>query len=159
MDSKVKDVYTKDPKKSKDKKKRVLQTSGSNSAGASGAKKDATKTDATKATNATKSYKPNATELAKEKKLKERDPLKEINTFKAVTFAGMCVPCTKKCTKCPDGFVLKENGNCAKGCDRLSEELVVDPTTKVKKCKKDNKPRLKIVWGSKKDEKDLMDDE
>merc|ERR1712093_569025 len=137
----VKDIYTKDPKKSKDKKKRVLQTSGAS--GSTSANKDASKTGSkTASKNTTKSYKPNATELAKEKKLKERDPLKEINTFKAVTFAGMCMPCTKKCKKCPEGFLLKEDGRCAKSCDRLSEEMVLDPVTKVKKCKKDNKPRL-----------------
>jgi hypothetical protein len=54
---------------------------------------------------------------------------------------------------------LKENGDCAKGCDPNSENVVVDAKTKKQTCKKDNNPRLKIVWGSKKDEKDLMDDE
>jgi hypothetical protein len=87
-----------------------------------------------------------------------RDVMAEVQVFKAVEFKGMCQPCLKGCKSCAAGYVLKENGDCAKGCDPDTEDLVVDPKTKKKTCKVDTNPRLKITWGSKKDEKDLMDD-
>jgi hypothetical protein len=54
---------------------------------------------------------------------------------------------------------LKSNGDCAKGCDPNTENAVVNATTGKRTCVVDTNPRLKIVWGSKKEEKELMDDE
>jgi len=148
MSKSITDIYTKD-RKAEAKKAEAKKTT----------RFLAGNTTANKSLDANGYYKPNATELAKEEKLKSRNPLEEVEVFKAVTFAGMCQPCLKDCTVCADGFFLKDDGSCAKGCDSSSEELVINATTKKGSCKKDNKPRLKIVWGSKKDEKDLMDDE
>lgn len=70
----------------------------------------------------------------------------------------MCAPCLKNCKACAKGFFLKAGGSCVKKCDKDTEDTVIDPVTKKGSCRVDNNPRLKIVWGSKKDEKDLMDD-
>jgi hypothetical protein len=137
MSQGIKDIYTKDKKKTSTKT-RILANSTNSSNG---------------------TYTPSKEELAKEEKLKARDPLTEVEVFKAVTFAGMCQPCLKNCKKCATGFFLKDDGSCVKGCDALSETLTVDNTTGQSKCKKDNKPRLQIVWGSQKKEGDLMDDD
>jgi hypothetical protein len=110
MSQGIKDIYTKDPKAKTSTKSRVLATNSSNSS------------------NAT--YTPTKEELEKEAKLKSRDPLAEVETFKAVTFAGMCQPCLKNCKKCATGFYLKDDGSCVKGCDQLSETLGYDNVTK-----------------------------
>lgn len=155
MSSKVKDVYTKDKKaeakKAATKTLRIL---------ADDKKTTTTKTSTKDSVDANGFYKEtNKTKLAAEQKLKTRNPLEEVEVFKAVTFAGMCQPCLKNCKECASGFFLKEDGSCAKGCDQATEETIQDPTTKKFKCKKDTKPRLIVTWGSKKDEKELMDDE
>lgn len=108
MSSKVKDVYTKDKKaeakKAADKKFRLLAANATNATN--------------KSLDANGFYKEtNKTVLAKEQKLKTRNPLEEVEVFKAVTFAGMCQPCLKNCKECAAGFFLKEDGSCAKGCD------------------------------------------
>jgi hypothetical protein len=144
-------MYTKDrkaeAKKAEAKKMRMLATNAKNAT----AKNDSV--------DAFGNKKPTEKELSAEKKLKERNPMEEVEVFKATTFAGMCQPCQKKCTACAPGMKLKEDGSCAKGCNPLTEVEVQDPTTKKVSCKADNSPKLTIVWGSKSDEKELMDDE
>jgi uncharacterized protein YuzB (UPF0349 family) len=103
-------------------------------------------------------YKPTEKELEFEKNMTSRDVMAEIEEFTATEFKGMCAPCLKNCKACAEGFFLKGNGNCVKGCDPDTEDTIIDPVTKKGSCRVDNNPRLKIVWGSKKDEKDLMDD-
>jgi len=145
MSQGIKDIYTKDKKKSSTKK--ILA-----------GKTDSKTTDSKKALNATELKKIKERD-EKETKLKSRNPLEEVETFKAVTFAGMCTPCLKGCKKCPKGFYIRDNGDCVKRCDKDTEELTFNATTKIARCKKATGPRLVIFWDSKAKDADLMDDE
>lgn len=153
MDKGVKEIFTKskktrnEEKAKKNKKFRVLADDAVN-------KTFFGKDNTDKNGN----YVPSKKELEFEKNMTERDVMAEVQEFKAVEFAGMCAPCLKNCKACAPGFFLKSGGNCVKGCDPDTEDTIIDPVTKKGSCRVDNNPRLKIVWGSKKDEKDLMDD-
>jgi len=153
MDKGVKEIFTKSKKvrneekaKKEGKKFRVLATTNTTN-GTFGNQ-----------TDKNGNYVPSAKELEFEKNMTNRDVMAEVEEFKAVEFAGMCAPCKKNCKACAPGMFLKGDGSCAKGCDGDTEETIIDPTTKKGSCRVDTNPRLKIVWGSKKDEKDLMDD-
>jgi hypothetical protein len=152
-----KDAKASGSKDAKASDSKDAKASGSKDAKAAAAKDAKPKGVFGDKTDAEGNYKADEKELKKEKELKERDVMAEVQGFKAVKYAGMCQPCLKGCKKCAKGFLLTEDGSCVKGC-RVGEETITDEKTGVNQCKKDNKPRLVIKWGSKKQEKDLMDD-
>ena len=155
LDKNVKEIFTKSKKqRNEEKKKKKVRFLAANATNAS----NATKGEFGNQTDKNGFYKPTAKELEFEKNMTERDVLAEVQEFKAVEFAGMCEPCLTGCKACAPGFFLKASGKCVKRCDPDTEDTVFNQTTKQGRCVVDNNPRLKIVWGSQKDEKDLMDD-